>query len=99
MSAPQIPNLLDSLKTGRAGSRGRGGGLRHGPAERDAPSQDSIVQQTDGDALGSRVSAVEAGYLSDPFIKDFVTEEVAPRFPIINRGKDEHLRPLSRVVP
>ncbi|KAB2579896.1 Leucine carboxyl methyltransferase 1 [Lasiodiplodia theobromae] len=98
MSAPQIPNLLDSLRLGRGGSRGRGRGLRHGPTARGAESQDTIVQQTDGDALGSRVSAVEAGYLSDPFVKDFVTEEVQRRFPIINRGTYVRTVAIDRLV-
>ncbi|KKY26548.1 putative leucine carboxyl methyltransferase superfamily [Diplodia seriata] len=101
MSAPQIPNLLDSLRSGRGGSRGRGRGPRHGPAGRgahSAESQDSIVQQTDGDALGSRVSAVDAGFLRDPFIKDFVTEEVQSRFPIINRGTYVRTVAIDRLV-
>ncbi len=51
-------------------------------------TKDHIVQQTDRDATFSRVSAVESGYLEDPFAKCFLEagETVERRFPIINRG-------------
>ncbi|KAI9749781.1 MAG: carboxy methyl transferase for protein phosphatase 2A [Lichina confinis] len=49
---------------------------------------DQIVQRTDVDASLSRVSAVEAGYLDDPFATLFLdgTENTARKLPIINRG-------------
>ncbi|KAK7533048.1 leucine carboxyl methyltransferase 1 [Phyllosticta citribraziliensis] len=87
MAAPQIPNL-NTLRAGR-GLRGRGRGGRNGPpgsSDRKNEDQDSIIQKTDSDASHSRMSAVELGYLEDPFAKDFVTEQVNRRFPIINRG-------------
>ncbi|KAK7565458.1 S-adenosyl-L-methionine-dependent methyltransferase [Phyllosticta citricarpa] len=87
MAAPQIPNL-NSLRSGR-GLRGRGRGGRNGlsgPSDRKNEDQDSVIQKTDSDASHSRMSAVELGYLEDPFAKAFVTEQVNRRFPIINRG-------------
>lgn len=88
MAAPQIPNL-NTLRSGK-GLRGRGRGGRSGPSglsDRKNEDQDSIIQKTDSDASHSRLSAVEVGYLEDPFAKLFVTEQVNRRFPIINRGK------------
>lgn len=90
MSAPQIPNLLDSLRSGRGGHRGRGRGGRRNQSERGeshGESQDRIVQQTDDDALNARVSAVDAGWLNDPFVKAFVTQDVERRDTSIMRGE------------
>ncbi|ETS05521.1 S-adenosyl-L-methionine-dependent methyltransferase [Trichoderma reesei RUT C-30] len=89
MSAPSIPNLL-SLR-GRGG-RGRGRGRGRGgsePGSKAAASHDSIIQGTDTDAAVSRLSAVDLGYLSDPYARYFVSAIDGPparRFPIINRG-------------
>jgi [phosphatase 2A protein]-leucine-carboxy methyltransferase len=52
-----------------------------------AEVKDRVVQQTDQDASQSRLSAVETGYLQDPFAKLFVTGETQKRYPLINRGK------------
>lgn len=90
MAAPQVPNL-NSLRnqrgTGRGRGRGRGGlvsGLNIGEEKL---ANNRIVQQTDQDASVSRLSAVEVGYLDDPFAKHFVSEGKGQRrFPIINRG-------------
>ncbi|KAF2236265.1 leucine carboxyl methyltransferase 1 [Viridothelium virens] len=90
MDAHNIPNL-NTLKT----SRGRGGGLRsralrlhqsgpYGEASKEA--KDAIIQNTDQDAAQSRLSAVELGYLNDPFAKSFVQGPPVRRYPIINRG-------------
>ena len=95
MSAPSIPNLL-SLRSGTAG-RGRGRGLGRGrggprsgaPGSGAGPSHDDTIQGTDTDAAVSRLSAVELGYLSDPFARLFVQAAPGPatrRLPIINRG-------------
>ncbi|KAH7058720.1 leucine carboxyl methyltransferase 1 [Macrophomina phaseolina] len=89
MPAAQIPNLLDSLRAGRGGHRGRGRGGRRAPTERgegQSASQDKIVQQTDDDALNARVSAVDAGWLQDPFVKAFVTQDIERRDTSIMRG-------------
>jgi O-methyltransferase involved in polyketide biosynthesis len=79
MSASRIPNL----NTLRGGTRGRG---------RAAPSvcktNDEVIQATDFDAAMSRISAVEAGYLDDPFAKLLTTERVQGRLPLMNRGMD-----------
>ncbi|KAK4134139.1 S-adenosyl-L-methionine-dependent methyltransferase, partial [Trichocladium antarcticum] len=91
MSAPSIPNLL-SLRGpgGRGRGRGRGGPSRgsHPPPE-PGPSHDAAIQGTDTDAAVSRLSAVELGYLLDPFARLFVQAPPGPstrRLPIINRG-------------
>ncbi|KAF3942194.1 hypothetical protein ABW19_dt0209577 [Dactylella cylindrospora] len=58
-------------------------GFSASPAEKDR-----TVQQTDVDALVSRCSAVNTGYLSDPYAELFL-EPAAPRdrrYPLINRG-------------
>ncbi|PKS09066.1 hypothetical protein jhhlp_003679 [Lomentospora prolificans] len=89
MSAPSLPNLLQSR-----GARGAGRGLRRGRGRGGGPSsgpggQDEIVQGTDTDAAVSRLSAVDLGYLDDPYAKYFVQSAHGPasrRLPIINRG-------------
>ena len=90
MAAPQIPNLntlRNPVGPGRGRGRGRGrGGHSEVSSEEDKAANDRIVQQTDQDASVSRLSAVEVGYLDDPFAKHFVSSEVQRRFPIINRG-------------
>lgn len=62
--------------------------VREDPPTNAASDKDRIVQQTDVDALLSRCSAVEAGYLNDPFALLFVEKEEnkARRYPLINRG-------------
>ncbi|KAK3294673.1 S-adenosyl-L-methionine-dependent methyltransferase [Chaetomium fimeti] len=89
MSASSIPNLL-SLRGG-ANGRGRGrarGGLGRGggPGSGPGPSHDATIQGTDTDAAVSRLSAVELGYLSDPYARLFVQGPATRRLPIINRG-------------
>ena len=88
-----IPNL-NTLKTGRGGTRLRRGG--RGLPEDDGSSgegnadaaRDKIIQHTDHDATSSRMSAIALGYLDDPFASSFFPpgEEVPKRYPIINRG-------------
>lgn len=82
--ASQIPNLL-SLR-GRGGARrGRGRCGAQTPGE---TRQDAAIQGTDNDAAVSRLSAVDVGYLDDPYAHFFVQSIGAPtrRLPIINRG-------------
>ncbi|KAL8737616.1 MAG: hypothetical protein Q9181_001489, partial [Wetmoreana brouardii] len=86
MAAPHIPNL-NTLRRGQARPFGRGrGALSSLSDEEDRVSKDKIVQQTDQDASVSRLSAVEVGYLDDPYAKLFVSGPGQRRFPIINRG-------------
>ena len=87
MAAPQIPNL-NTLRRGQGRSFGRGRGAPSSSLgdEEEKAAKDQIVQQTDQDASVSRLSAVEAGYLNDPFAKQFVSGPSQRRFPIINRG-------------
>lgn len=104
MAAPHIPNLntLRTARggsTGRARGRHDDGSsdlagsstVATGSAEQEraaAGNKDGIVQQTDQDASVSRLSAVEVGYLEDPFAKLFVSSQAQRRrFPIINRGR------------
>jgi hypothetical protein len=56
---------------------------------------DATVQDTDNDASVSRMSAVELGYLDDPFARSFVRNPslTSRRLPIINRGTLS-LRPI-----
>ena len=107
--ASSIPNL-NTLRTGRRGTRlrGRRGGPG-GPSEDDGsiPSdeqaeqaRDRIIQQTDGDASSSRMSAVTLGYLDDPYAKRLyqLSEEVPRRYPIINRGTYVRTKAIDRLV-
>lgn len=87
MAAPRIPNL-NTLRRGQGPPTGRGrGALSSSPSEGEEKlAKDHIVQQTDQDASVSRLSAVELGYLNDPFAVRFVSGSGQRRFPIINRG-------------
>ena len=91
MPAPSIPNLL-TLRGVRGGAgargrmRGRGGSGTQSGAATSTPSHDATIQGTDTDAAVSRLSAVDLGYLDDPYAQYFV-EAPARRLPIINRGK------------
>lgn len=97
MSFVAIPNLLSLRNTrtrARGGFRGRergDNGEAYSQVIDDDPEivkaqKDLIVQQTDQDANLSRMSAVDAGYLTDPFAKEFATPGGQKRYPIINRG-------------
>ncbi|KAE8445250.1 hypothetical protein EG329_013622 [Mollisiaceae sp. DMI_Dod_QoI] len=89
MSAQQIPNLL-SLRGGlRSRGRGRGrgrGGPGGNPEHHVQLQKDRDIQATDTDAAVSRLSAVDLGYLNDPFASHFVSGPGTRRLPIINRG-------------
>ena len=90
MAAPSIPNLK-TLRGGRGRGSGRGFGSS-GPSAASNPEEeksrnDQIIQQTDVDAAASRLSAVQAGYLDDPYAQYFASLDGQKRFPIINRGR------------
>ncbi|KAL8998696.1 MAG: hypothetical protein Q9188_006043 [Gyalolechia gomerana] len=86
MAAPQIPNLNTLRRApGHAPGRARGGPSSSNNEEYEA-AKDKIIQQTDQDASVSRLSAVQLGYLDDPFADLFVVGQSQRRFPIINRG-------------
>ncbi|KAJ5664468.1 hypothetical protein N7507_005199 [Penicillium longicatenatum] len=96
MAAPQIPNL-NTLRRGRGRDRG---GLRgvddNGP--RITP-KDRVVQGTDNDASVSRLSAVELGYLDDPYATALTDPGNATRrFPIINRGTYVRTTAIDQLV-
>ena len=99
MAAPSIPNL-NSLRSGRGRGRGRGSsshGVSSEPSHAaEQSNHDKIVQQTDVDAAVSRLSAVQAGYLNDPYAKLFAKQNNAQkRFPIINRGSADTVKVKS----
>ncbi|KAI9741422.1 MAG: Transcription initiation protein spt3 [Claussenomyces sp. TS43310] len=105
MSASQIPDLRTLLggSRGRGGprlrGRGQGGAMAPPQIEKEtAFRQDRLIQQTDVDAAVSRVSAVKAGYLHDPFAQEFMIDEPVKRFPIINRGTYARTAALDRLV-
>ncbi|TLS28701.1 hypothetical protein PpBr36_01274 [Pyricularia pennisetigena] len=81
MSAPpSIPNLF-SLKGARGGGgfrQRRGGGGGSSGAAQSAAGHDATIQGTDTDAAVSRSSAVDLGYLDDPFAQYFVQNAVGP---------------------
>lgn len=90
MSAPAIPNL-NTLRRGGLRGRGRGRGAASvGGVHTTTPKtiqQDAIVQNTDNDAATSRLSAVDAGYLEDPYARLLTSgDDVARRLPLMNRG-------------
>ncbi|TKA57564.1 hypothetical protein B0A49_12072 [Cryomyces minteri] len=98
MAAPSIPNLntLRPRAGGPSGLRGRRRNVEDG--EQSAEARDRIVQQTDNDASLSRISAVELGYLHDPFARAFVDGPVPRRYPIINRGTYARTTALDSLV-
>lgn len=80
MSTSTIPNLNTLRKGGR-------GGARSGFSSRTAAvDKNAIIRSTDGDAATSRMSAIEAGYLDDPFAKYLTDENWQRRLPLMNRG-------------
>ena len=103
MAAPSIPSLT-GLR-GRSGLRGRGRGRGRGPGQNDPESEedkamarDHIVQQTDGDASSSRMSAVALGYLDDEYSRAFIQGQIPRRYPIINRGTFVRTTAIDRLV-
>ncbi|KAF3767818.1 hypothetical protein M406DRAFT_40234 [Cryphonectria parasitica EP155] len=99
MPAPSIPNLL-SLRGARGGGRGRGSRLGRGGHPVSSQAQhDTTIQGTDTDAAVSRLSAVEVGYLEDPYAPYFVQgQQASRRLPIINRGTYTRTTALNRLV-
>ncbi|CAD6447080.1 83e3d3e9-4c85-4ed9-8f21-6410cc421a9e [Sclerotinia trifoliorum] len=101
MSAQQIPNLL-SLRGGpRSRGRGRGQGLRdplNPHSEVSSNRRDNAIQGTDTDAAVSRLSAVNLGYLEDPFARYFVNGSGTRRLPIINRGTYSRTTALDLLI-
>ncbi|RJE19418.1 hypothetical protein PHISCL_08238, partial [Aspergillus sclerotialis] len=89
MSAPQIPNLNTLRRGGGRGRlRGRGGASAGSDGHGSLNSgKDRVVQGTDNDASVSRLSAVNLGYLDDPFARALTPLGLETRrLPIINRG-------------
>ncbi|OJD18967.1 hypothetical protein AJ78_01079 [Emergomyces pasteurianus Ep9510] len=101
MSAPQIPNL-NTLRRGAGRGRFRGRGTYEATTglEEGTAAKDRVIQQTDNDASLSRLSAVELGYLHDPFARALATSGgvVSKRYPIINRGTYVRTTALDSLV-
>ena len=94
MSAPHIPNLntpRSSSGPGCAPDRLYGNFKNPSSSivEDERLAKDKIVQHTDYDASISRLSAIEVGYLDDPFAKLLLSAGEQRKFPIINRGMFE----------
>lgn len=86
MAAPQIPKL-NTLRRGRGGGLGASRAAGNGHGSR-STGKDRVVQGTDNDASVSRMSAVELGYLDDPYATALTPLGCATRrLPIINRGE------------
>ncbi|CAI7641675.1 unnamed protein product [Penicillium bialowiezense] len=84
-----IPNL-NSLRRGR----GRGFGR-----DVSRPGKDQVVQGTDNDASVSRLSAVQLGYLDDPYATALTPPGAATRrLPIINRGTYVRTTTIDQLV-
>ncbi|EXJ80613.1 hypothetical protein A1O3_06897 [Capronia epimyces CBS 606.96] len=107
MSSSTIPNL-NAFRRGQRG-RGRGSGRGVGSSHSGAAGlghgrhrpHDEIIQNTDNDAATSRLSAVEAGYLEDPFARLLSADEdgpVARRLPLMNRGTYLRTASIDRIV-
>ena len=94
-TASRIPNL-NTLRRGGLRGRGRGSGTQDGRTpDQSRQHKDDIIRSTDNDAVTSRLSAVEAGYLSDDFARLFITNEENPRrLPLMNRGVHSHHQSL-----
>ncbi|KAK6536380.1 carboxy methyl transferase for protein phosphatase 2A [Arthrobotrys megalospora] len=62
--------------------------------------KDRTVQQTDMDALVSRCSAIQTGYLTDPYAEMFLDISALRdrRYPLINRGTYIRTTALDQVV-
>ncbi|KKZ62825.1 hypothetical protein EMCG_02820 [[Emmonsia] crescens] len=100
MSAPQIPNL-NTLRRGAGRGRLRGRGIHEATTSHaEGTAKDRVVQRTDNDASGSRLSAVELGYLHDPFAQALVNGGGmgSKRYPIINRGTYVRTTALDSLV-
>ncbi|CAG8697200.1 7157_t:CDS:2, partial [Cetraspora pellucida] len=53
--------------------------------EEDISIQDNAIRGTNDDAVTSKLSAVNAGYIQDEYVKYFLKRPVK-RSPLINRG-------------
>ena len=64
------------------------------------PEGDSAIRATDGDAALARLSAVQRGYLSDPYIFPLVARPhlQPPRPPLINVGTYVRAEALDELV-
>ena len=88
--AQHLPNLNSLRRFGgkgrnqvRGGRANQGNGI-HRQTDR---TKDKIIQNTDDDAATSRLSAVQAGYLNDPFAEYLTSiDNVTRRLPLMNRG-------------
>ena len=61
------------------------------------PMTDETVRGTNDDALISKLSAVQAGYLDDPFVKAFISRG-PKRLPLINLGTYIRTTEIDRLI-
>ena len=88
-SQDQIPDLL-------LGRRGRGRGpLTDGSVSN---PREAAVQATDLDATIMRLSAVNMGYLDDPFAGLFAPEDSPRKLPMLNRGTYVRTKAIDDLV-
>ncbi|KAK3688400.1 S-adenosyl-L-methionine-dependent methyltransferase [Podospora appendiculata] len=80
------------------GGAGAGAGSSSGFGSTSAQAHDVTIQGTDTDAAVSRLSAVEVGYLEDPFARLFVQGPAGRRLPIINRGTYTRTTAINQIV-
>ena len=70
------------------------------PPRQRLPEGDAAIRATDSDAAAARLSAVQKGYLTDPFILPFVPRAhlQQPRPPLINIGTYVRSEALDELV-
>lgn len=93
------PGRPDASIEDRTGT-GTGTDIREGNDMHADLARDRIIQQTDGDASSSRMSAVALAYLDDPYAQRLyqLPGPVAKRYPIINRGTYVRTTAIDRLV-
>ncbi|KAF8453437.1 S-adenosyl-L-methionine-dependent methyltransferase [Terfezia claveryi] len=94
-----VPNRFSSAPSMSSSCSGP---VRLHPLSSTAPQdKDHIVQQTDVDASGSRLAAVDLGYLVDPYAALLHTggdNDRPRRFPLINRGTYTRTMAIDELV-
>ena len=71
---------------------------RRGTWSSSGNADDRAVKETNDDASGSRLSAAELGYISDPYISAFTRRSSMKRSPVINRGSYLRFACINRLI-
>lgn len=96
-----IPDRFSSASSVPSSSSYSGAGRLHSLSNTTSQDKDHIVQQTDVDASGSRLAAVNLGYLIDPYAALLHTggdNDRPRRFPLINRGTYTRTTAIDELV-